>query len=143
MTFKEAQEETNNFNQQDKERKLSLTDLKFERIVVNLSRRLGKEFIADVRMSEDEIAKAYFMDIRLQVYVLGIGDRIIKYPDGWIQAAKDRWLPPWFRRRFPVKYKIFDAFAYFPTLHKYLPDALKGVPGRAMFKETEGGRDDK
>jgi len=123
----------------DEKKKLDLAALKFERIVVNLSRRLGKELIADVRMSEDEIAKAYFMDIRLQVYVLGIGDRIVKYPDGWIQAVKDRWLPRRLRRRFPVKYKIFDAFAYWPTLHKYLPEALRGAPGRAMFQEVKGG----
>lgn len=118
---------------------LNLADLKFEGIVEKFSRLLGREFIADVRLSKDEIAKSYFMDIRLQLYVLGIGDRIVKYPDGWIEAAKERWLPARLKRRWPVKYKVFDAFAYWPTLHKYLPEAIRGAPMRMMFMEVNGG----
>ena len=118
---------------------LNLADLKFERIMEKFSRLLGREFIADVRMTKDEIAKAYFVDIRLQLYVLGIGDRIVKYPDGWIEAAKERWLPARLKRRWPVKYKVFDAFAYWPTLHKYLPESIRGAPVRAMFRESIGG----
>ena len=40
------------------------------------------------------------------------------WPDGWWQAFKERWFPPWAKRRWPVKYKWIEMTgrALFPKL---------------------------
>lgn len=34
-------------------------------------------------------------------------DTIVRHPDGWVQAVKERFLPAWLKKRFPVRYKVY------------------------------------
>ena len=56
----------------------------------------------------------------LKTWILGQQKtiEIIKYPLNWIEALKERWLPPWLLKKYPVKYieKTFNAIAMFPNL---------------------------
>jgi len=39
------------------------------------------------------------------------------------RALKERWLPGWIKKRFPVRYKKYDAYMIFPDLiKKYKPE---------------------
>ena len=46
----------------------------------------------------------------------------VRYPKDWVQAIKDRFLPKWLKRRFPVKYVEIDGRAYYPQLSRIHPN---------------------
>jgi len=37
-----------------------------------------------------------------------------KWPRNWKEAVKERWLPAWILKRFPVKYTVIDVKAIYP-----------------------------
>ena len=39
----------------------------------------------------------------------------IKYPLNWKEAFKERWLPRWLLKAFPVKYKVYDIRRLYPN----------------------------
>jgi hypothetical protein len=39
------------------------------------------------------------------VYGEEVKEEIVRYPADWWQAVKERWLPAWAKRRWPIRYK--------------------------------------
>jgi hypothetical protein len=60
-------------------------------------------------------------DVFLRSYVasmsfdfLSTDSEPVQYPSNWIEAVKDRFLPEWLKRRFPVKYTVITPTHMFP-----------------------------
>jgi hypothetical protein len=66
---------------------------------------LSREFAEDALLAAHE-NEARFLALRVIQAVWGkrVGEIIARYPADWRQAFKDRWLPEWARRRWPVRY---------------------------------------
>jgi len=67
----------------------------------------------------------------------------VKYPSNWWQAFKERWLPKWLRRRFPVEYTTLAVEYKLPELdvpaelgRKFV--TLKLIKERELKKWEEG-----
>jgi len=64
--------------------------------------------------------------VRVKGHVWGetLCHRVIRHPLNWIEAVKDRWLPWWLRRRWPVKWQEhhIEAKAYYPGERPSMPD---------------------
>ena len=43
-------------------------------------------------------------------------EEAVCYPQDWKEAFKERWLPPWLKKRYPVKYTKHDVWIMFPKL---------------------------
>ena len=79
--------------------------------------------IMECNIGWDEYLKNYFISLKGQVAKLrhSAGQRIIKYPANWREAIKERWLPAWLKRKWPVKYKAYDALTIFPDFFREHP----------------------
>ncbi|MBN1605857.1 MAG: hypothetical protein JW940_04455 [Polyangiaceae bacterium] len=45
--------------------------------------------------------------------------RSVAFPADWWQALKERWAPKWLLRRWPVRRRVFDALAFYPTMRSW------------------------
>ena len=52
----------------------------------------------------------------LTMMVLGERIKEIKYPLNWVQAFRERWLPQFILRRWPVKYHIWKVDLLYPEV---------------------------
>lgn len=85
--------------------------------------------IVDIRIEPKHAIR--MLEYQLRVYVLGEKiksyNKRIDYPADWWEAFKERWMPRWFKRKYPVQYKLFkvdiDIVALYPELSK-----LKSLP---------------
>lgn len=50
----------------------------------------------------------------------------VEWPDGWVQALKDRWLPRWAKKRWPVRMQ--SRLLYARAVFEGLPDLPKNTP---------------
>ena len=50
-----------------------------------------------------------------------INNSRVQYPENWKEAFKERWLPGWIKKKFPIKYKKYDAYLIFPDYLKNHP----------------------
>jgi hypothetical protein len=102
-------------------RKVALEPLK-----MGLQVALDEEFMfpTDVEFYHHEVMRRTIMEIRAEVY----GNKLknIKYPANWKEAFKERWFPKWLLEKYPVKYKVYDAWALYPDL-KLPRDTYKPV----------------
>lgn len=40
----------------------------------------------------------------------------IRFPENWWEAVKERWMPKWFLKRYPVKYKVYNVHEFYTNL---------------------------
>ena len=61
-------------------------------------------------------------------------EKFFTYPDGWIEAVKERWAPGWFTKRYPVKFKSVTVTCdiIYPELTASLPEEKSVVKMRIM-----------
>jgi len=62
----------------------------------------------DVRISEyaDFVADEFVLQVRQNIWGRHVERQECKWPADWWQAFKERWLPAWAKRRWPVQYTI-------------------------------------
>ena len=77
---------------------------------------ISKELLADVEVLNDEFLDMFIIRTTKELLIKNVGKRALAYPDGWKEAFKERWLPEWLKKRFPVRYCEHDVLAVFPTL---------------------------
>ena len=92
---------------------------------------------ADVRLTWPPNMDALIMKMR--AFVLGEeGDKIeISYPEDWWQAVRERWLPKWWIKKYPVKYK-----EHYITPQTIYPHFRISIPEKRVLKlihRTGGG----
>ena len=77
---------------------------------------------------------------RMCAYIMGRRrNETVSYPADWWEAAKQRWAPHWFLKRWPVRFKTWsvDAFALFPELAPARGELLElsfCMPAREVFQ---------
>jgi len=90
-------------------------------VMTALSRELiddiDVEVNGQVRFDYDEV----FVRMVKELLKQNIGDRIIKHPTDWKEAFKEKWFPKWVLKKYPVKYRVYDALTIYPTLLKKYP----------------------
>jgi len=85
--------------------------------------KFSKELVdgVDLDLSSDFLVDMYAFRAIKELLALKAGDRIIRHPENWKEAIKERWFPRWLKKRTPVKYKEYDALVVFPDLLKKHP----------------------
>jgi len=80
------------------------------------------------------VPEDYFDDLQISTHATWTGEVVIRalktalvhkinnsriqHPENWKEALKERWLPEWVKKKFPVRYKKYDAYMIFPDLFK-------------------------
>ena len=54
----------------------------------------------------DAVADRIVTTAKFSVYGIKHPDETYQYPENWVEAIKERWLPQWARKRWPVKYRV-------------------------------------
>lgn len=84
-----------------------------------------KEMIDDLSLDFSShinfMAETYVFRVIKELLAFKAGDRIVRYPENWKEAFKERWFPAWLKKRFPVKYTEHDVLVVFPDLLKKHP----------------------
>ena len=88
--------------------------------------KFSKELIdgIDLDLDSDFMVDMYAFKAIEELLALKAGDRVIRHPENWKEAVKERWFPRWLKKRTPVKYKEYDVLVVFPDLLRKHP-----VPG--------------
>lgn len=84
---------------------------------------LSRKMIHDLKIDVDfdyYLDNCYIRTVK-EMLALKAGDRIIRYPKNWKEAFRERWLPQWMKKRFPIKYIEYDVLVVFPNLLKEFP----------------------
>jgi hypothetical protein len=83
-----------------------------ERVPVMAATDIAPSWHSDISFAvERDIARTRLL-AQLQTYAVGmVSERIIihkQWPADWWQAVRERWLPAWWLRRWPVRYEFLD-----------------------------------
>lgn len=72
----------------------------------------------------DREAHALVYTLRAGVLGQNLEPIVIEHPADWWQALKERWLPGWGLRRWPVRYKRIkiEAQVLYPRIERIIPD---------------------
>ena len=99
-----------------------------EKLQVGLMQDLSADLL-DVSVDVDETAKAIMGNIVLQVHGTvwaeneSVRRQVVSYPHDWWQAVRERWLPAWMLKRWPIVYKdiVLDVKAIYPNFRPAVP----------------------
>lgn len=106
-----------------------------EKLSVAVAQRISKEFLD--WLAEDPIVRTSvyteFMcdEIVLRVVLKIFGEDLqnatVKYPENWKEAIKDRFMPGWAKKMWPVRYTVhhIDVLALYPKAT--IPDKARVV----------------
>lgn len=96
------------FESQDLHTKLNR--IKLSRINFHTTNCILKKVINNSEIRVDDVAEVLFF--KLQSYIEGIEkEKIIvyrKYPKNWVESLKERFLPKFLLKKFPIKYEEID-----------------------------------
>jgi len=73
-------------------------------------------------MSDDIVFR-----IKQEVWGREVQRQDVRYPADWREAVKERWLPEWAKRRWPVRYVQVSLVARELYPHMSLPPSARGV----------------
>lgn len=71
----------------------------------------------------DAVANRIVTTVKFSVYGINHPEQKYQYPENWVEAIKDRWLPQWARKRWPVKYRMIVV-----NLKELYPNAKAALP---------------
>lgn len=116
----------------------------FERILLPVAERIFRYRADHHRIPNANINVEKFMDDIIVTMIQRVAKEpdakpiTISYPNGWVQAVKERWLPKFLLKRFPVKYWniTVTATTFYPNLT--LPDEKPFYEMHRVDKETVG-----
>jgi len=93
-------------------------ELEIKRIV---SSQMIDLFKPNLKVQYFDILEYYASHGLRMIYNFAVKEELIaKYPSDWWQSFKERWLPKWLQRRFPVRYTEVIAQHKFPHWQKEL-----------------------
>jgi len=95
-------------------------ELTMERIKWGLRRAFSNDVLACIREASIEVyaeSEGELMVADVRGFVLGQKAKPIQYPATWWEAVKERFLPEWAKRRWPVKYTVIEPAMVFPYLN--------------------------
>ena len=103
-----------------------ITEVKLERLRLEIYQRISKELLKDFVISPSVTIEALTdwlsdnITVRVRQEILGqqLDKVTVRYPADWRQAAKKRFAPEWFTRRWPVQYDetMIDVQALYPKI---------------------------
>ena len=103
---------------------------KFElkKLPLSIMHTLTDEFIRDAQVRHDDILGMTIIQMTKDIIVHRCGERIIRHPCDWKESIKERWFPDWAKKRWPVRYREYDALVIFPEFLKHhpVPPPLRG-----------------
>lgn len=108
-------------------------------ILAELTKEFAEDIVVDVSAHSDFLVDRFLIRIIRKQLAKKAGDRIIRYPENWIEAIKERWFPAWLKKRRPVKYKEYDALIIFPDLLKKYPVPKGARDQNFYFTYAESG----
>ena len=94
-----------------------------EKMRVTALAEVSEEVLRVVHNVETFVEKTILgnLVVRLQAEVYGKQESVeIEWPDGWVQAFKDRWFPKWAKKRWPVRME--SRLIYARTIFEGIPD---------------------
>lgn len=93
----------------------------------------------EVRAELSPISEHYIVSMRRKLLAYVAGSRIIRHPDNWWEAFKERWFPKWLLKKFPVCYKTYDSLVVFPDFFDKhpLPKSFRDQNYYFAFMESE------
>lgn len=88
---------------------------------IEICRRRGQ-----IDMRYDHARRKLVMTIHAAIYGKKHPERhIIRYPETWWEAVKERFAPAWFRDRYPVRFVEISA-----SLEELYPEVEPAMPGK-------------
>jgi len=111
-------------------------EITLNKVKVGAMLTVSEEFIDNLQVTVGYPGTSWLENmivLSFRSYLWGedLGDVVIKYPENWWEAFKERWYPKYILDKFPVKYKTFRANqqVLYPEL------SLPSVPGeRKIYK---------
>jgi hypothetical protein len=100
---------------------MNIEKWEFKKMPLSLMHKLSDEFIRDIQVSHDDILEMTILKMTKDIIAHKCGDRIIRHPENWKESVKERWLPRWAKKRWPIRYKEYDALVIFPQFLKHHP----------------------
>ena len=96
--------------------------IKLEKARLCLLSYTSEEAFDDIQISAHCVWSQVVVRALKTALIHKINNSRVQYPENWIEAFKERWLPEWLKKKFPIKYKEYDAYMIFPDLiKKYKP----------------------
>ncbi len=88
-----------------------------------ISVHFTKDVVEGIKLgvNADFMAESYIFTAVKKLLAFKAGDRIVRYPENWKEAFKERWFPAGLKKLFPVKYTEYDVLVIFPNLLKKHP----------------------
>jgi hypothetical protein len=104
--------------------RMELTEVQLKRMELVILQYISKELAAEVGISPEVNCflegMAQDVVVRIKVAVLGreMEREEATYPANWWQAVKERWMPAWAKKRWPVKYRkiVLTAMELYPKV---------------------------
>ena len=87
-----------------------------ERIRFALGRVISREMAEDIEVSSYIDFLTGDIKVKFEKDIMGRKIDLIVYPRDWKEALKERWVPKFILKRFPVKYKAHNIYALYPSL---------------------------
>lgn len=93
--------------QLDTQLNTQIETVNLKRFAFNIQHKVSKALMLDTSVDVSDFYAETFT-VNLRVYLYGIDHKgvEIKYPRDWVEALKERWLPEWLKKRYPVKYTV-------------------------------------
>ena len=101
---------------------IDLESVVLEKFRFGFEERLSRQFL-DSRVGIEHDVYWGGLLVRISASIMRLADQKYyeySYPDGWLQAFKDRWFPMWLLERFPVRLveKRIEASVVLSEFHK-------------------------
>jgi len=113
------------------ERKSIRIDILKKAAKVAIDRAALKDIFFDI--SHDLLADTLFVTFVQKLAAAKIGTEVIKYPENWKEALKERWFPEWMKKKYPVRYKKFDVRVCFPDYLRKIGLRQKYLPSNVYY----------
>ena len=98
-----------------------LQGIMLEKRKLQIANYLTEEMINDVQLYKDDMLGMMVLKMAKDVVAYKCGSRLIRFPQTWLDAVKERWLPEWAKKRYPVRYREYNALTIFPNFLKDHP----------------------
>jgi hypothetical protein len=122
-----------------------MNEVILEKLKLTAISKFQKEMIypQDVKLSIDKQTEFLYDSVLLRMIVEIMGklqeDTTVKYPSDWKESLKERFLPYWLKKHFPVKYTekaiykvcphIDTKFSDNPNIHLRFLDSIQSLEG--------------
>ena len=94
----------------------------------------------DIKVDYDRMLQMLVVRASKDMVGHAVSRDCVKYPENWKEAIRERFAPIWFKKRWPVKYTKFDAFAVYEDFLQKNPqyqDLQEEYITYAFFEEPQ------